>query len=119
MLMAITDPEGFAILLTILVATALSGRVLIFAIETSRPFLLLGSWLLAMVGGAALWSAAQNVMDGFRPVQRLDLVGAFVRRHNSPLASLLRERSMGLSGTNAPTHDIEIKDDFKRTPVLR
>ena len=40
MLMAITDPEAFAILLTILVATASAGRAVIFATETSRPFLL-------------------------------------------------------------------------------
>ena len=31
MLMAITDPEAFAILLTILVATASAGRAVIFA----------------------------------------------------------------------------------------
>ena len=89
MLMAITDPEAFAILLTILVATASAGRAVIFAIETSRPFLLLGSWLLAMVGGSALWSVAQNVLGGFRPSWSIDLVGPFVRQHDLPLASLL------------------------------
>ena len=89
MWMAITDPEAFAILLTILVATASAGRVVIFAIETSRPFLLLGSWLLAMVGGAVLWSGAQNVLGGFRPSWNFDLVGTFVRQHDLTLAFLL------------------------------
>lgn len=89
MLMAITDPEIFAILLTILVATAFAGRVVILAIENSHPFLLLGSWLLAMVGGCALWLAAQTVLAGFWPSWNADLVGQFVRQHELVLAALL------------------------------
>ncbi len=49
---SITDVQALAIVLTVLVAMAGAVRAVVFGIETSRPFLVLGSWVSAMRGAS-------------------------------------------------------------------
>lgn len=84
----LTDVQALAVVLTVLVATAGAVRAVVFGIQSCRPFLVLLAWICAMAGGIIVATAVPALLNGGRPLWSLDVLDAFVRRHDLPLAAL-------------------------------
>ena len=98
MLEPTSDVQALAIVLFVLVATAAVVRIVVFAIEVGRPFLLLGAWLAAMAGGIVVLGAMPALIGGWRPLLSVAVVSAFVRAHALPLAALLALGALAAAG---------------------
>lgn len=89
MLDGLTDIQAFGLVAALCVMTAGAGRAAIHGLEESRPFLLLGGWMAAMVGAIAVIVAWPAVLSGVRPLWSGPLVASFVRAHDLPLTAVL------------------------------
>ena len=90
--------QALAVVLAIVVVTAAAVRAVVFAIERSRPVLLLWSWIAAMTGGILFMASAPALVGDWHPLLSGALVMTVVHNYDLPLAALLVLGALAAAG---------------------